>query len=197
MRQQLASQVIISFDVEADGPIPIHNSMRSIGLVAYNEFGEEIDTFYAVLNQLPEAAEDVDTMTWWATQDKKVYDEVFNNPSAIDPELACGQLILWLQKFGHYKFMANPAGFDFTFLRVYMTMYYGVSNKWHNCIDMRSFAAAVLSDDVVKFGGNIKAEIKRRMNLNFPHTHNALDDAREQGACFFALIKLRQFGGHE
>lgn len=43
---------IISFDIEADGPVPTQNSMISFGCATYDETGAFISSFYCNINPL-------------------------------------------------------------------------------------------------------------------------------------------------
>ena len=41
----MINDIYVSVDIEADGPIPGDFSMLSLGAVAFNDDGEEIDSF--------------------------------------------------------------------------------------------------------------------------------------------------------
>src|SRR6476659_4276642 len=59
------SEIYVSTDVEADGPIPGPHSMLSFGSVAYLPDKTLVGTFTANLVELPGAAGAPDTMAWW------------------------------------------------------------------------------------------------------------------------------------
>jgi hypothetical protein len=57
------SVVFAHFDIEADGPSPVQNSMLSLGIVFSNVKGEEIGFFLGDMEPLPGHTSDVYTMT--------------------------------------------------------------------------------------------------------------------------------------
>src|SRR5262245_60404888 len=62
------TEIYVSTDVEADGPIPGPNSMLSFGSAAYTASKNLLDTFTANLELLPGASPDLKTMEWWKTK---------------------------------------------------------------------------------------------------------------------------------
>ena len=59
------TEIYISTDIEADGPIPGLYSMLSLGAAAFKPDGAIEDEFSENLTCLPDATEDPDTMDWW------------------------------------------------------------------------------------------------------------------------------------
>ena len=59
-------------DIEVDGPWPGPNSMRSFASVAVSGRGDDRGVFEAVLEQLPGAAPNPDTFTWFQTQPRRL-----------------------------------------------------------------------------------------------------------------------------
>ena len=64
----LMTEIYVSTDVEADGPIPGPYSMLSFASAAYTADKHVVATFSANLHNLPDASGDPQTMAWWATQ---------------------------------------------------------------------------------------------------------------------------------
>ena len=62
------TEIYVSTDVEADGPIPGVNSLLSFGSAAYLADKTLIDTFTANLETLPGAVADPSTMACWKQQ---------------------------------------------------------------------------------------------------------------------------------
>ena len=58
------TEIYVSTDVEADGPIPGPNSMLSFGSAAYTAGKKLPGTFSANLLTLPGATADPETMEW-------------------------------------------------------------------------------------------------------------------------------------
>ncbi|MFF5076767.1 hypothetical protein ACFY36_06930 [Actinoplanes sp. NPDC000266] len=59
--------IYVVTDIEADGPWPGPNSMRSFASVAVTGDGEELGVFETVLEPLPGSAPNPDTYAWFQT----------------------------------------------------------------------------------------------------------------------------------
>jgi len=56
----------ISLDIETDGPVPMPNSMLSLGMAAFKaETGTMLDTFGINILPLIGGRQDPQTMEWW------------------------------------------------------------------------------------------------------------------------------------
>jgi hypothetical protein len=62
------TEIYVSVDVEADGPIPGPYSMLSVGAAAFNPDKTLVSTFEANLETLPGASQDPETLEWWKAQ---------------------------------------------------------------------------------------------------------------------------------
>src|SRR4051812_41880780 len=67
-QRDMASEIYVSTDVEADGPIPGPHSMLSFASAAYRADRTLIGTFTRNLEALVGAAPDPKTEAWWKTQ---------------------------------------------------------------------------------------------------------------------------------
>jgi len=181
------SEIYVSTDIESDGPIPGPNSMLSFGSVALDETGEVLGKFYATLDLLPEAAGDPDTMRWWAEpKQAQAWAAARLNPQP--PKVAMEAYVKWVDALpGRPVFVAYPAGFDFTYVYWYMMRFVGRSPFSFSALDIKTFAMAVLGKT---YRESVKKNMpKRWFPENLPHTHNALDDAREQGQLFINILR--------
>jgi len=61
-------EILVSTDIEADGPIPGIYSMLSFGSAAYWPDKTLISIFSANLETLPESITHPDSIRWWQTQ---------------------------------------------------------------------------------------------------------------------------------
>ncbi len=89
----------ISLDVETDGPIPIRNSMKSIGAAALGWNNDAMDwevsgVFYKKLHNLPGAVEDLDTMEFWR-KNPEAWKEANADPE--DPKSVMQQFRTWCE----------------------------------------------------------------------------------------------------
>ncbi len=176
-------EIIVSTDIETNGPIPGVYSMLSLGSAAFTKNKELISTFEANFNLLPDAIEDPDTMRWWSTQ-QEAWDEHRKNTQ--DPKIIMENYVNWLGSLpGKPVFVAYPAGFDFLFVYWYLIKFTGKSPFSFSALDIKSYASALLKC-------NYRDAVKRNMPGTWfddlPHTHKALDDAIEQGAMFCNML---------
>lgn len=179
----MKQEIYVSTDVETDGPIPGINSMLSFGSAAYLANKTLISTFSANLELLPEATPDPNTMAWWKTQP-----EAWNvcRKGLEIPEIAMKKYLNWLKALpGKPVFVAYPAAFDFLFVYWYLIRFTKESPFSHSALDIKTYAMAMLKID---YRDSTKRNMPKRWFDNFPHTHQALDDAIEQGALFCNML---------
>ena len=181
------SEIYLSTDIETDGPIPGPNSMLSFGSVAFNDRGDEIGSFTANLDFLPDGHADPDTMRWWDTQ-PDAWKAARTNPEP--PAVVMPRYIAWLKTLpGKPVFVAYPAGFDFLFIYWYLIKFTGHSPFSFSAIDIKTYVMALLDRG---YRNASKANWPARWSQDTgPHTHCALDDAREQGQSFMRMLQDR------
>lgn len=177
-------EIYVSTDIEADGPIPGPNSMLSFGSVAFDlsdpENPIEIGSFGRNLLTLPGAKADLETATWWAGQ-PEAWEACRAN--AADPERSMIEYVTWLEALpGKPVFVGYPAGYDFTFIYWYLMNFAKRSPFKFQALDVKSYACALLR---IPFRDVGKRKMpKEWFDPNLKHTHQAIDDAREQGIMF-------------
>jgi hypothetical protein len=184
------SELYFSLDVETDGPIAPLNSMRQVGMTAFDLTRCPIAQFKANLMPLREASEDLDTMRWWMeTAEKRARWDMLQI-NARPPEIIIPDLLGWVADLAEQEkadpiCCASPAGYDWCFLRYY-TIRYAFSGQEsvfrHRCWDARSHAMGILAKPYLKSGKAGLPEFWRPKDL--PHTHDAGDDALEQAVQF-------------
>jgi hypothetical protein len=117
-----SSEIYVSTNVEADGPIPGPNSMLSFGSAAYTGQKELIGTFSANLETLPGATADP-TAEWWA-QPPEAWAACRQELEI--PETVMRHYVVWLKALpGKPVFVGYPAGFDFLFVYWYLICFAG------------------------------------------------------------------------
>lgn len=183
-------EIYVSTDVEADGPIPGRYSMLSFGSAAFRADKTLVGTFEANLATLPGASQDPGTMAWWKTQ-PEAWEACRQDPRPA--EVVMPEYCAWLEALpGKPVFVAYPAAFDFMFVHWYLMAFAGKSPFSHSALDIKTLAMAMLGTD---YRESVKRAMPRRWFDPLPHTHRALDDAREQGALFcnmLAELRLHQ-----
>lgn len=194
------TDVYFSVDVEADGPIPGDYSMSSFGVVACAfKNGTEItlldidqpdNTFYAELkpissNWVPEAAAVAG------------FDRQELIKSAQDPAEALKAFAAWVEATtqriapgGRAIFVGWPLSYDWMWIYWYLMKYNGSSPfGFSGAIDMKSWYSAKTGLTMNKV--NKRMVYKALKQTPRKHTHNALDDAKEQGELWQHLVAWR------
>lgn len=183
------TEIYFSCDIEADGPIPGPHSMLSFGVVAFSQDGKELSDFTRNLVVLPDAGMHPDTAGFWE-RNPEAYAKTQENQ--VDPREAMGEFVKWVEDIAtmcHASpvFVGYPAGFDWTFMYWYMMKFVGRSPFGFQALDMKTFAMVVLGLD---FRQTAKKKFpKAWFDASTPHTHVALEDAREQGHMFIRMLK--------
>jgi hypothetical protein len=177
-------EIYVSTDIESDGPIPGPNSMLSLGSVALDADGAPLGEYSANLEPLPGATPDPRTMDWWRTQ-PAAYRACRLDPrppAAVMPEYA-----RWVEALpGTPIFVAYPAGFDFLFVYWYLVRFAGRSPFSHSALDLKTYAMCLLG---CGYRDATKRRFPREWFTTKQHTHVALDDAREQGDLWMAMLR--------
>lgn len=182
----MSEEIYVSVDIESDGPIPGPNSMLSFGAVALRSDGTEISSCTHNLELLPGAKGNDDTMAWWSKPEQQEAWKACRK-NLVSPELAMNKFVAWVEKLpGKPVFVAYPAGFDFLFMYWYMMNFTGRSPFSFSALDIKSYASAVLKKP---YRDSTKRNMPRDWFPKMPHTHVALDDAREQGLLFINMMK--------
>jgi hypothetical protein len=177
-------EIYLSTDIEADGPIPGMHSMLSLASVALSAEGEVLGEFSINLETLEGAQMHPKMADWWQTQPQAW---AACRTDLQSPELAMASYLAWIRTFqGRAVFVAMPASFDFLFVYWYFIRFCGECPFGHSALDMKSFAMAQLGCEFRKAG---KSGFPMAWRSLLPHTHIALDDAREQGESFIAMLR--------
>ena len=180
------SEIYISTDIEADGPIPGTYSMLSFACAAFNLDGQVIDTFERNLECLPNAEIHPDTMEFWS-RFPEAYKRTREN--TVNPIYAMYDLNLWLKNLkGIPIFVGFPGAWDFMWMFWYTVEFTGEYGPFgYAGLDAKSFAMAHLK---IPFSQSQKRNFpKEWFNPLMEHTHVALDDAIEQGHMFINMLR--------
>jgi hypothetical protein len=181
-----------SVDVEADGPIPGPYSMLSFGVAVAGRFDgtvftaadPEERTFYRELRPI---SEDFDLEALEVSGLDR--DALIRNGA--DPAAAMTEAAAWVsEQAGDDRpiLVAFPLGFDWMFLYWYFRKFSadGSPFDFSSALDMKTIyqqkAGVVVSD-----AG--KDDLPSHLRSSRTHTHNALDDAIEQGEIFAKLFQ--------
>jgi hypothetical protein len=198
------NEIFISIDIEADGPIPIKNSMIAIGAVAFTPRGLlPLSSFEIALRPLDTATADPDTMNWWQSSEKnrRAWDYLHRNIGLQDihgglvpqnPREAMERFNTWVENVAYlYKsrpiFAGFPASFDHMFVYVYSHYLLGKCPFKFSSWDAKSYAMALIKSS---FSDSIKKKWPREwFKGTGKHTHTPLADATEQAKLFIAMMQ--------
>lgn len=188
------TEIYVSVDIEADGPIPGDHSMISLGSAAYDNDGNLISTFTVNVAPLDGAKQHPDTMDFWRAN-PKAWDAVQSDQQP--PDCAMVKYAAWLDGLvagteTHLVFVGYPVVFDYSFVHWYFVHFVGRDPFGYYALDLKTYAMAALDTSFVETD---KSKMPKDW-LTREHSHIALDDAIEQGEMFFAIRKAirRQFG---
>lgn len=178
------TEIYVSTDIEADGPIPGPHSMLSLGSAAYLPDKTVVSTYSANLETLPGASADARTMQWW-----KGFPEAWEasriNPRP--PQEVMDEYLKWLRDLpGRVVFLGWPASWDFMWVYWYLFRFTGERPFHENALDIRSYAMGMRK---TPFRMTSRTYLPKRWFDERPHTHVALEDALEQGALFCNMYK--------
>lgn len=186
------TEVYVSTDVEADGPIPGPHSMLSLASVAYRLqtlAGEGLKkqilgTFSANLELLPDASPDPRTQTWWQGF-PEAWAACRREPRS--PQVVMQEYLKWVKALpGRVIFLGFPASWDFMWVYWYLVRFTGERPFREHAIDVRSYAMGMRK---VSFQETARTYLPQRwFDSELRHTHVALDDALEQGAMFCNML---------
>jgi hypothetical protein len=180
----------VSADVETDGPIPGPFSLLSFGMYVVGSFdGERLHrpteplTFYRELRPISEGYEPEALAVNGLDRDRLVAE-------GADPAVAMEEAAAWVAEVaeGHRPVLvAYPVAFDWSFLYWYFERFCSTGSPFghSSCLDIRTLYQAQVGT-VFDLSG--KQNMPAELLPEAPHTHNALDDAIEQGELFANLL---------
>lgn len=183
--------VYISADVETDGPVPGRYSLLSFGLVVVGRYdGRRFDrasadqpSFYRELQPISEEFQP-DALAVNRLDRTRLVNE------GAEPRDAMIEAAEWVHAVsdGHRPILvAYPVAFDWAFLYWYFEQYVPDGSPFGHasCLDIRTLYQAVAGTVFDRSG---KHTMPAFLQPTAPHTHNALDDAIEQGELFTNLM---------
>jgi hypothetical protein len=180
------ADLYFSVDIETDGPIPGCYSMLSFALVKAGRFDgrtferadERAPTFYAELKPISDRFDPDAMRVNGMDRDALAADGQKPNDAMHD----ASRWVLAAAGEDRPVLVAYPVAFDWAFLFWYFIRWCGGSPfGYSSCIDIRTLYQA-RAKTVHDLSG--KDSMPAWLQPAAPHTHHALDDAREQGELF-------------
>jgi hypothetical protein len=187
----IRSDLYISADVETDGSVPGPFSLLSFGLAVVGRYdGKQFErsspgerTFYREMRPISDEFEADALAVNGLDRAQLLHD-------GADPRDAMTEAAEWVKHVSTEHrpvLVAYPVAFDWAFLYWYFERFAsGGSPFGHSsCLDIRT-QYQTLAGTVFDRSG--KAAMPSFLQPTAPHTHNALDDAIEQGELFANLL---------
>jgi len=175
--------VYVVTDIEVDGPWPGPNSMRSFASVATTVEGEVLGEFDAVLEPLPGAAPNPDTMAWFGSLPPEAWAAATANP--VPAGMVMGDWTAWVRGLpGRHTFAARPLAFDGTWIDYYLRRFtpYGLAQGPYESDRLFDGPALCLASLIAGMTGAEIGDLARDLPAealgHVEHTHHAIDDAR-------------------
>ena len=170
------SVTYISVDIECSGPIPAEYSMLSLGACVVGN--EENNNNKEIQPYVKEALE----IAGLSMQELKLKGK--------EPKEAMKKFADWIAKvLGDKKkpiFVASPISFDWCFVNYYFIKFLGYNPFGVSGIDLKSVWIGKTNS---KWHVTTIDDIKKKLGLeNIAHTHNALEDAKEQSTIFRKMM---------
>jgi DNA polymerase III epsilon subunit-like protein len=168
------SEVYISVDIEASGPVPPTYSMLSIGACIV---GAPERSFYAELCPISEGAVPAAL-------------EVVGRPldyfqrNGREPHDAMLEFEQWIREMsgdGEAVFVGFNATFDWAFVNWYFVTFLGENPFGIGGVDIKSYYMGMAN---VSWAETRSSRLPPTLKGSEPETHDALDDARRQAALF-------------
>jgi hypothetical protein len=176
-------EILVSVDIEADGPIPGVYSMLSLGATRVDGDGED---FYVELQ--PVSDQFVPEALAVSGLDRELLAR-----TGVDPVEAMRRFKSWLADLDGRPVFASFSSWDWMFVFYYLVRYGGGSPFGHSSLDMKSLYMGKYGTDWRATSKGAIAKVRPYLLEGLgPHTHNALDDAREQAALMRRILVDRQ-----
>jgi 3'-5' exoribonuclease Rv2179c-like domain len=188
-RSRSVSDIYISGDIEADGPIPGRFSMLAFGLTVAATFDGEVftprnpsqQTFYRELKPIAENYEPA------ALKAARLDREALARDGA-EPEAAMRDATDWVvaqaDEAGGARpvLVGYPVVFDWMFIHWYFIRFAAESPfGFSGALDIKTIYQQKAQVTLDHAGRN---DLPDELRASHPHTHNALDDAIEQAEIF-------------
>jgi hypothetical protein len=184
--------VYFSADVETDGPIPGPYSLLSFALVYAGRFdGTRFErppsldrTFYKELRPISNSFQPEALEVNGLDRDRLVRD-------GENPESAMTAASEWIQSLassGYPVLVAYPLSFDWAWLYWYFVRFskHGSPFEHSRCFDIKTAFAVKAGRPIADSG---RSQMLPDLTSKRAHTHNALDDAKEQAEIFANLFE--------
>jgi ribonuclease T len=175
-------EMYFSVDIEANGPIPGEYSMTALGACVV---GRPEEAFYAELKPLHDRFDPKALAIGGLSMDRL-------RETGEEPSAAMRRFVDWVRDVAGQDhrpvLVAFNATFDWMFVHWYLIKHVGWSPFGISGLDMKAFYMGMTGEP---WSATRKKDVTGQFPSSLPHTHNALDDAREQAEIFQKMLGAR------
>jgi len=178
----VSDETWISVDVETSGPTPATGSLIAIGACLVDRPEEGIELLLRHDPAMP-----------WSDEAEAVHrlDRATLDRDGLEPQEAMLALDAWLDAVvpagSRPVFVALNAPFDWMFVADAAWRHLGRNPFGINALDIKALYLGRHLHDVDRWSATTRHEMLKRYPVHLPHTHRALDDAREQALLCHAI----------
>jgi DNA polymerase III epsilon subunit-like protein len=187
----VSAETWISVDVETSGPTPGTGSLLAIGACLVDRPEEGIELLVRPDPALP-----------WSAEAEAVHGLGRERLArdGLEPGEAMERLAAWLERVvpagAHPVFVGFNAPFDWMFVAEYSWRHLRRNPFGMSALDLKALYLGRHLGERPTWAETSSDHVRARYPVDLPHTHGALDDAREQAAtCRLILEEARQSGG--
>jgi ribonuclease T len=179
----VTTETWISVDVETSGPTPSTGSLLAIGACLVERPEQGIELLFRPDPELP-----------WDVEAEAVhgFDRERLLRDGLDPAQAMVDFETWLQQVvpdgSRPIFVALNAPFDWMFVADVAWRHLGRNPFGVSALDLKAVYLGRHLDEVDRWRDTSRVRMLERYPVALPHTHHALDDAREQAAICRAIL---------
>ena len=189
----MTAETWISLDVETSGPTPATGSLLSIGACVVDDPGEGIEL---LLRPDPDRPWDAGAASIHGLDRDTLLRD------GIAPRDALARLAAWLDAVvpdgSRPVMVALNAPFDWMFVADACWTYLGRNPFGPSALDLKALYLGRHLGELECWADTSRVRMLERYPVELPHTHRALDDAREQAAICRAIRDgARDAGGRE
>ena len=181
----MTEETWISVDIEASGPTPSTGSMVALGACLVDR--PDV-AFGALLRPIPGLG--------WSDEAESVHGlgQAHLAADGLEPAEAMRAFVDWVdQSAGSTRpvFVAFNATFDWMFVADYAWRFVGRNPFGISGLDLKALFLGRHFGEVRQWARTSSDDVRKRYRVGLPHTHSALDDAREQAE----ICRLIRDGG--
>lgn len=185
----MAAETWISVDVEASGPTPHTGSLIAIGACLVDDPAVGLELRLRPDPELP-----------WSETAEAIHglDRATLEREGLEPAVAMAALDAWLAAVvpagSRPVMVALNAPFDWMFVADACWRHLGRNPFGTSAVDIKALYLGRHLGDVAGWAGTSRLAILERYPVDLPHTHVALDDAREQAAICRRILEATGTG---